>query len=261
MMPVVGTRKEPPHLCAKYWEECTQKQALLSDFFKKKSTCASDPCQPCTQLLCGPDTPDQRESTEPIPRPRSTPTPPAASRPGKRKNTRTDALTKKKIKTDATGQAKLSSFFSHPKHPAPGASRALDLGRKPSPKDCPIAIDDADSLCEEGDEGFQKDILLAISLSQGGCAPSSIGPRKDKEKGKAAWSHLLAPIEAPLCDVHKEPTREYTVNKPGPNKGKRFFLCSRFGGSSARDMCTEQISSIGRLVPDMTWVKNGRGVT
>lgn len=263
MMPAVGTRKEPPRLCAKYWEECAQKQALLSSFFKKKSTCASDPCQPRTQLLCGPDTPDQRQSTEPITCPRSTPTPPVASRPGKRKNTRTDAPTaptKKKIKTDTTGQAKLSSFFSHPKHPASGAPRALDLGGKPSPKDGAIAIDDADSPGEEGDEAFQKDLLLAISLSQGECAPSSIEPPKGKEKGKAAWSHLLAPIEAPLCDVHKEPTREYTVNKPGPNKGKRFFLCSRFGGRSARDTCAKQIS-LGRLVPDMTWVKNGREVT
>ena len=259
MMPPVGTRKEPPRLCAKYWEECAQKQALLSNFFKKKSTCASDltPCQPRTQLPCGPDTPDQRGSTEPI---RSTP--PAASRSGKRKNTRTDrtdTLAKKKIKTDATGQAKLSSFFSHPKDPAPEAPRALDLGRRPSPKDGAIAID-ADSLREEDDEVFQKDILLAISLSQEECTSSSIGPPKSKEKGKAAWSHLLAPIEAPLCDVHKEPTREYTVNKPGPNKGKRFFLCSRFGGSSARDMCAQPIS-IGRLVPDTTWAKNGREVT
>lgn len=98
---------------------------------------------------------------------------------------------------------------------------------------------DADSPREEDDEAFQKDILLAISLSQEERAPLPLGPSKGKEIGKAAWSHILAPIEAPLCDVHKEPAREYTVNKPGPNKGKRFFLCSRFGDSPARDMCAE----------------------
>ena len=202
------------------------------------------------------DTPGQQP--EPIGRPRSSPAPQppsSTSRSGKRKNTRMDTPTRKKIKTDATGQTTLSSFFSHPKIPA---SRAPDHWRKPSPKDAARVID-VDLPCED-DEAFQKDILLAISLSQEECAPPSIGPPKGNEKGKAAWSQLLAPIEAPLCDVHKEPTREYTVNKPGPNKGKRFFLCSRFADKSARDMCAKPVH-LGRLDPDTTWVENGREVT
>jgi AP endonuclease-2 len=249
MMPAIGTKKETPRLCAKHWEECAQKQALLPNFFKKKTTCASDltSSQPGTQSPGGPDSmgiPGQQELTEPTARPKSTPAPQpqlTASRPGKRKNTRTDTPTKKKIKIDATGQAKLSSFFTHPKNPVPGASRAPDLGRNSLPKDRATATN-ADSPREEDDEAFQKDILLAISLSQEERASSSVGPSKSKEKGKAAWSHILAPIEAPLCDVHKEPTREYTVNKPGPNKGKRFFLCSRFGENPARDMCAEPVT-------------------
>jgi len=248
MMPAVGTKKEPPRLCAKYWEECAQKQALLHNFFKKKSSCVTDltPPQPGTQSSGGPDstgTPGQQESTEPTTRPKSIPAPqpqPAAGRPEKRKNTRTDTPTKKKIKIDATGQAKLSSFFTHPKNPVPGVSRARGLGRSSSPKEGAMSIN-VDSSCEEDDEAFQKDILLAISLSQTERASSPAGPSQGKEKGKAAWSHILAPIEAPLCDVHKEPTREYTVNKPGPNKGKHFFLCSRFGESPARDMCAEPV--------------------
>jgi len=31
----------------------------------------------------------------------------------------------------------------------------------------------------------------------------------------------------PLCAVHREPTKEFRVNKPGPNKGKTFYLCAR----------------------------------
>jgi len=246
MMPSVGTKKEPPRLCAKYWEECAQKQALLSNFFKKKSDCAPDitPSQPGTQPRSDSmGTPDQQESTETA-RPKSTPAlqpQPTADRPGKRKNTSMSTPAKKKIKTDATGQAKLSSFFTHPKNPAPGASRASDHRRKSSPNHAAMVIA-PDSPREEGDEAFQKDILLAISLSQEECAPSLVGPLKGKEKGKAVWSLILAPIEAPLCDVHKEPGREYTVNKPGPNKGKRFFLCSRFADSSARDMCAEPVT-------------------
>lgn len=240
-MPSVGTKKEPPRLCAKYWEECAQKQALLSNFFKKKSTCASDltPVQPGTQSPGDPDSmgmPGPQESPDPTARPPAPQPQPSAARPGKRKSMRTDTPTKKKMKINATGQAKLSSFFTHAKNPVvSGVSRAPD---NTSPKDGAIVVD-ADSPREEDDEAFQKDILLAISLSQEERAPLSVGPSKGKEQGKAAWSHILAPIEVPLCDVHKEPAREYTVNKPGPNKGKRFFLCSRFGDSPARDMCAE----------------------
>jgi AP endonuclease-2 len=32
---------------------------------------------------------------------------------------------------------------------------------------------------------------------------------------------------AELCDGHREPCKEWTVKKPGPNKGKRFYLCAR----------------------------------
>jgi AP endonuclease-2 len=37
----------------------------------------------------------------------------------------------------------------------------------------------------------------------------------------------MAPVQPPKCTVHGEPAKEYTVNKPGPNKGKTFFICSR----------------------------------
>src|SRR5258706_16468655 len=78
MMPSIGTKKEPPRLCAKHWEECMQKQVLLPNFFKKQSTSASDltPSQPGIQSAGGPDsmgTPTQKESTEPTTRPKSTP--------------------------------------------------------------------------------------------------------------------------------------------------------------------------------------------
>ena len=65
-------------------------------------------------------------------------------------------------------------------------------------------------------------------LSQALPVPSS--STASKQNGKqttAAWSHLLAPIQPPKCLVHNEPAKELTVTKPGPNKGKNFFICSR----------------------------------
>jgi AP endonuclease-2 len=34
-------------------------------------------------------------------------------------------------------------------------------------------------------------------------------------------------IPPPLCTVHQEPAKEFRVNKPGPNKGRTFYLCAR----------------------------------
>lgn len=31
----------------------------------------------------------------------------------------------------------------------------------------------------------------------------------------------------PLCTAHKEPSKQFTVNKAGPNKGRKFYVCSR----------------------------------
>ena len=58
--------------------------------------------------------------------------------------------------------------------------------------------------------------------------PNTCPADADSLGSKAAWSKLMAPVEPPKCNVHGEPAKLYTVNKPGPNKGKTFFLCSRY---------------------------------
>jgi len=73
---------------------------------------------------------------------------------------------------------------------------------------------------------------LAEAEAQPISSPSNAATAKGKDLGNgktatAAWSHLLAPIEPPKCIIHKEPAKELTVTKPGPNKGKNFFICSR----------------------------------
>ncbi|KAK3839560.1 MAG: Endonuclease/exonuclease/phosphatase [Linnemannia elongata] len=40
------------------------------------------------------------------------------------------------------------------------------------------------------------------------------------------WQSLFTPKSIPKCKFHNQPCTEYTVNKKGPNKGRRFFLCS-----------------------------------
>ncbi|KAG8817226.1 Class II abasic (AP) endonuclease, partial [Serendipita sp. 399] len=101
------------------------------------------------------------------------------------------------------------------------------------------------------DEQFRRDLELATALSQAqmrsspgpSSPPSSPSIHESQERlysattttntraaaagKKEAWSTLMQPLQAPKCTVHGEPTKLLTVNKPGPNKGKTFYVCSR----------------------------------
>ncbi|KAI1312985.1 Class II abasic (AP) endonuclease [Mortierella claussenii] len=46
------------------------------------------------------------------------------------------------------------------------------------------------------------------------------------EATTSKWQSLFQPKAVPKCRFHGVPCTEYTVNKKGPNKGRRFFLCS-----------------------------------
>ncbi|KAG0208582.1 Class II abasic (AP) endonuclease [Mortierella sp. GBA30] len=46
------------------------------------------------------------------------------------------------------------------------------------------------------------------------------------EATTSKWQSLFSPKVIPKCRYHNVPCTEYTVNKKGPNKGRRFFLCS-----------------------------------
>lgn len=54
--------------------------------------------------------------------------------------------------------------------------------------------------------------------------------KKDNNAAKI-WKTLLpGTVAAPLCSAHKEPCILLTVNKSGPNKGRKFYACSRPAG-------------------------------
>lgn len=54
-----------------------------------------------------------------------------------------------------------------------------------------------------------------------------------KSNSASAWKNLLqGPPPPPLCKGHQEPCVLRTVKKPGPNKGKQFFVCARGEGHS-----------------------------
>lgn len=248
-----GLRRDPPPISTKFWDEFSGKQKLLSTFFTKKSapppaTPSGDsqqvsvPSPPCelssqrvdaveplvitkTDLTASLSTSlsqppsfisEQPGSSSILPRDRKRKAASSAPQPvvlQPKKSKKVQASKEKK-------QPKLATFFAGPSS-QPGSSK----GRSSSP---PIELlEDSDD--EEGVLGSTqpKSITQMSEIS----STSSSQP-VDGASSKLAWSQLMKPLEPPRCTVHNAPTKEYTVNKTGPNKGKKFFICSMRVGFS-----------------------------
>ncbi|KAF7982512.1 hypothetical protein HWV62_28116 [Athelia sp. TMB] len=248
---LIKHKKEAPRLASRYWDEYSGKQKLLSTFFlngkndKKQdigttakqqvqdetgnertfpivpipptSLSISGPSGACTSspstselsppLRLNASTPKSSQSASPI-----TASPPPLQQSSKKRKQLHDSgqlsATKtagKQQKKPKAGQTKLSSFFESPSTPSEPTAAASG------------SQDDTDQL--------DADYRLALELSQQHDPPRSTPPNRNSSS--AAWSTLLAPLQPPLCTVHREPAQEFTVNKAGPNKGKKFFVCAR----------------------------------
>ena len=168
---------------------------------------------------------------------------PGSPKASSSKKTKLSQPTKGQQKPKAD-QSTIFSFFQPPKlaNSKNSASTSKSNMSKSTPiNSTPPSVSEAPSTIEldlalmEVDE--DADYRFALSLSQaqqGDSIPSSShglsgasGPEFNRESKQAQWSTLLAPTPVPKCIVHQEPTKQFTVNKPGPNKGKKFFICSR----------------------------------
>lgn len=107
-------------------------------------------------------------------------------------------------------QLKLSTFFTAPKSRAKEA-QTVDK------------VDKSDAIDVDSQSDTPEDLSFLSSIS----SPISVPGSSQTGKKASTWDQLFAPVKPPLCNVHGEPTQLLKVNKPGPNKGKTFFVCSR----------------------------------
>jgi AP endonuclease-2 len=259
-------RREPPRIAAKYWDEFSTKQTRLQSFFTKKQTNGSVAAAPgpttdattsgnktlVAPLLSSLVEPSEAVSPSQAPTDdlpsllptssspstvtshRSQPTSTSASMTASTSNrsspqTQPEPTRKKpalvappspppKKKRKTTGQAKLSSFFGKPNAPSSSVSRTSSI-TNPEILDLTMDAEELSSQPQSDDA----DYLFARTLQN-----EEEGRPSDSTEGKAAWANLFAPLPPPLCTVHGEPAKKLTVTKQGPNKGKTFFICSRF---------------------------------
>ncbi|EMD39007.1 hypothetical protein CERSUDRAFT_47445 [Gelatoporia subvermispora B] len=209
-------RREPPRIAAKFWEEYSGKQTVLSAFFGKqgdKAKISPSPkptVSPPTTQETNPDSGSQvtQENTSATSAPSfSSPKAADLKRKSSGKVSKTAPPPKKKAKPDP-GQASIATFFSKAgTSKAPSKEEVIDVDTDP--------LEDAD---------FR--LACELSASQADLLDQS-EPTTSASQNKAAWSSLFAPPDPPKCTAHGEPAKLFTVNKPGPNKGKTFYVCSR----------------------------------
>ncbi|KXN82728.1 DNA-(apurinic or apyrimidinic site) lyase 2 [Leucoagaricus sp. SymC.cos] len=208
--PNADGKKEPPRLASKFWEEHSGKQTLLHTFFGKNKKTSDRTTEPSTAPPTHAPT-SVYPTSQPLKRKLTIEK--QSTQPASKKLKASDKKVDKKGKGNP-GQAKLSSFFAKPASSQPSSSSVSNKQSKTPPVPDAVEVDDLDE-----DFPLSEEILAS---SQGSSSGKTNG-----DDVKQVWNSLLAPIQPPTCTVHGEPAKEFTVNKPGPNKGKKFFICSR----------------------------------
>lgn len=233
MMKQTTTAQSPPRLAACNWDCFSTRQTLVSAFFTKGSLKAN-----VTQVLPSSEAHESssqasvtdvdidedvaidhdfwsRAPKEPTLSQESTifslniSPAPSQSTPKPDQGKRTPLRNKK------PSQTKLSGFFKQLQASASQSSSVV------APSPASSTPREVSSGNRQIDADYEYALLLAEADEAGDHAP------KNNVKSKSAWSTLLAPVKPPNCDVHGEPAMRRTTTKPGPNKGKGFYICSR----------------------------------
>ena len=239
---------DPPAFAARFFDEFSGKQQTLQSWFGKKSQ---------TPVVKPSPSPSPALATEAV-------APPVASSSSRAASSSQEAVPTKKTKersqtpveTKKAGQQDLTSFFKPPAKPdrpkkkrkksktgSPPAS-ASTTGKtsrsssrpKPSPspvlstsrdeKDREVLVlddDDGDHADDVAKKEVDQDQLEAEARASAAAEPCN--PTNGASASK--WSEIFAARPTPLCEGHNEPSRLWTVNKPGVNKGRVFYLCAR----------------------------------
>ncbi|GJN92091.1 hypothetical protein Rhopal_005120-T1 [Rhodotorula paludigena] len=247
----VGDKLPPaPPFAARFYDEFSGKQKLLSSFFSKKSdvppsTSAAPDATPSPSLQPG-------SSSAPIPSASTAGLAPPASSTMTSSQPLSSATQSKKGKGKAkesspppdkekkVGQQALSSFFKPPPKPDPPAKK-----RKKSKTASPASSTSTSRAASsqppkttgslERGAGGSEVLVLEDTDEDGGSADSAderMAAQADataaiNAESAAAWSSIFAKKPPPLCEGHNEPSKLWTVNKTGINKGRRFWLCAR----------------------------------
>lgn len=109
---------------------------------------------------------------------------------------------------------------SSPKNPSrPPSSRIPSSSTEP-----PDRASLTDNTPEPQPDSEQAEAIAAAVAA----ADAERAQEREAKKAQVApiWNNLFAKKLPPVCTVHQKPCKDFIVKIPGPNKGKRFWLCS-----------------------------------
>ena len=183
------SRRVPPRLCARYLSHVVPSQSIRTLFTNVPGHIVLR----SAKAVGGDSTPstDKSKKREPVDlkQPRNK----------KAKNT---ALTKGPSKDYSVGQRSMNDFLK-----IPNETRSLEsLESEIETQDIISAVKDA-------------------SLTP----PSHISYTRDSFRSSASqqWTSIFTRKDPPLCDTHGLPCIELVTKKPGPNLGRKFWICSK----------------------------------
>lgn len=207
--------EDKSQIAAKNFDEFSNKQKKLSSFFSSKRSIDADGSEqhqsasiplnntpvPLESPLTG-NSSDTSSSSQPV---KSKSTSNVSSSP--------ISQSRKKFKPTITkpitppNQKAISAFFTPSPAKKQSASQVSNLGSEP-----------ASSVQPTDDNGDEEFVDIDLLMKQ----------HQQTVQAGHQWNALFTPRSSvPTCNVHKEPCKEFVVNKKGPNHGRRFYLCSR----------------------------------
>jgi AP endonuclease 2 len=129
---------------------------------------------------------------------------------------------KKKLKTSTT---KIIPKEKPTSKESPGQRSMNDFFQRKNTRQNKSQSDNPESQSSESSD-FPPDVLDTSET-----IPESLYDYDIRESAKAAtseeWASIFKPKGAPSCDVHGLPCIELATKKPGPNLGRRFWICSK----------------------------------
>jgi AP endonuclease 2 len=183
-------RPPPPRLCARYLSHAVPTQSIRSLFVNI----------PGHIVLRSNTSPSKSPSRAPEEKGNKRPVA-AVPKPTKQKKQKTSG-TAKTISKDTSSQRSMNEFFKAPK-PVEPPSTSLTTS-EPSATESSLPSDD-------GLASLQAEPI----------------PRPDSQAANQQWTSIFTKKGPPLCDTHGLPCTELVTKKPGPNLGRRFWICSK----------------------------------
>jgi len=191
----------PPRLCARYWPEAVPSRSIRSLFSSVPGHIVLR-SSPSSQSV----TDNQTQKCKEGKRRHQL----ATTQPAPFKKQKTVKSSVRGPSKDSVGQRPVSEFFK-PKNAVECLTEDSQISTsKPSQLPTDVLETANTAITEKAAESIPDPVVF-----------------ESRPSTNASWTSIFTKKGPPLCDVHGLPCIELVTKKPGPNIGRRFWICSK----------------------------------